>query len=130
MRRLDTVLNVAAGASNRSFEEFHDAVRERLRSAAAEHERIASERHDEEARLVADLLHERGPAAAARVYADDGLIQRVARAESHLSRELDRALILLVRRRAERNHEPAAVRAIDFVLSNGDERQLLTGEAK
>jgi hypothetical protein len=67
--------------------------------AAAENVR---RREVEEAALVETLLAERCAAAARAVYADEGVIQRVARAESHLSRELDRALAALERVRAAR----------------------------
>ena len=117
-RRLRRILKCAAGTAGRTFEEVRDAIRERLRAAAEELERIAAERRAEEARLAAELVQERERAAAARAYADEALVQRVARAEAHLSRELDRALALLAHRRAERAHEPTAAQLVGFVLQN------------
>ena len=100
--RVRHVLGVMADRAGRGSTDLIRAARERLEQAVAEHERTTAERRDEEARLVAELLREREAVAAARVYADDALVQRVARAEGHLSRELDRALALLAARRADR----------------------------
>lgn len=117
--QLNRVLKSAAGTAGRDGDEVRDAVRERLLRAAADLECAEAERRDEEARLVEELLQERERVAASRLLADESLIQRVARAESHLARELDRTLMMLAQRRAERAREPNLVRVGGFVLRNG-----------
>jgi hypothetical protein len=119
--RLGAALAVAAGTADRPAGPFRAAVRERLAAARAELKRGVDERRAEETELAAELLATRERAAAARVYADDALVQRVARAEGHLSRELDRTLALLARLAAGREcgQAPGAVRVIGLAVPVG-----------
>jgi hypothetical protein len=122
---LGAVLTAAADGANRSAGPFRAAVRERLAAARDELGCSVAERQAEEAQLAAELLANRERATAVRAYADDGLVQRVARAEGHLSRELDRVLALLARCRAGREGEPPAVRTIGLVVSDRGAREPL-----
>ena len=49
----------------------------------------------------------------------DAFVTGLRKVEAHLSRELERVLNLLARRRAERFPAPVAVRAVGLVLGNG-----------
>jgi hypothetical protein len=120
--RLLKVLRAAARIAWREFVPLAGAVHNRLQTEIDECERRIQEQADEEARLVAELLREREAEAAALLCADAGGIERVARAESHLSRELDRTLMVLARLRLGRgsggSDEPI-VGAGGFVLQTG-----------
>jgi hypothetical protein len=77
-------------------------VAARLTGQAIDTDRRLDVLRGEEADLVERMAGERSAAAAARVFRDDALIARVARAEQHLGRELERALAMLARLRAGR----------------------------
>jgi hypothetical protein len=115
--QIQHVLDALADRAGRDRAEFLEAVRGRLRAGVEEYERAIANREREETELAAQLLREREVAAGALVYADDALVQRVARAEAHLSRELDRALALLAALRADRCPAANTVAAVGFVLS-------------
>jgi hypothetical protein len=111
--RMRRVLRVAAEKAGREYDAFLVAIRVRLRMAAEEYEtRIVNNRR-EEAELAEQMLRTREAAATARLYTDDGFIQRIARAESSLSRELDRALTRLADRQIDGRQRP-----VGFVLQN------------
>jgi hypothetical protein len=110
------VVYAVADTTGRNRAAFLEAVRARLRAAVEGYERGITDRRREEAELAAQLLREREVAGAARLYADEALIQRVARAETHLSRELNRTLALLAALRIARCPAPNTVAAIGFVL--------------
>ncbi len=118
---LARLLGAAAGAVGRDRSAVVDAARARMAEMVAGLERRAEDLRRDEAVLVVELNDERAVAAAARMYADDGLVQRVARAESHLSRELDRTLMMLSRLQGDRPVDAGGSRygAAGFVLRNG-----------
>lgn len=120
--RLRRVVLAAARTANRPVGGLADAARGRLLAEIEDREHRITEQRAEEATLAAELLRDREAAAAARLYADGGVIERVVRAESHLSRELDRTLALLGRLRMGRNAQcpcDAPVGRSGFVLGNG-----------
>src|SRR5262245_17272794 len=111
------ITSASGGRSGRGdHAEFLEAVRKRLHTTVNEYERITAENRREEARLAAELLCERETAVAARLYADEGLVKRVARAEAHLSRELNKALGLLAACQA---HRAPVVPALGLVVTHG-----------
>jgi hypothetical protein len=92
--QLRGVLGEVACAARRDPDELIGAVAGRLRAAAQAGERRLAELLGEQAALVPLAVATRGRAAAA-LYADGAVAQSVARAESHLAGELERALDLL-----------------------------------
>ena len=98
----------AAAANGRTPEDVLGRVVAVLRADSESADIVLRRREAEEQELVEALLAEREAAAARAVYADDAVVQRVARAESHLSRELDRALAAFERVRAARGRHQAS----------------------
>ena len=102
---LDLLRRVVGHAAGVVGRELGDVIGAAV--AALSHKVMSAEEnlrhHEGEERSLAErLLTERTEAATRAVYADDAAVQRVARAESHLSRELDRALAAFERVRAVR----------------------------
>ncbi|MDB5314024.1 MAG: hypothetical protein JWO38_8226 [Gemmataceae bacterium] len=124
---LQTAIDQAARNAGRPVAEFRGEVRAHVDAERdALTARVAAREADEWA-LTDRLLGERIRAAAAGLFGDDGVLQRVAKAEGHLGRELERALTLLERLQAARRERPGPVgdgagpglRIIRAVESNG-----------
>jgi hypothetical protein len=116
--RIHQVLDVLATDADREREQFLEAIRNQFRAVIREFERCLEERQAEEKQLVTQLLRERANAAAGKLYADEALIQRVTRAESHLSAQLDKALMLLSARQADRRVDESS--AAGLVIANDE----------
>ncbi|MBP3956858.1 hypothetical protein J8F10_16420 [Gemmata sp. G18] len=100
--RLFRVLRVAAGLAGLDLKTVVTGIRAELAERIANAERRADERKQEELKLIAEVNEERATSIAAQLYVDEALIQRVARAESHLARELDRTLGMLAKLQGQR----------------------------
>ncbi len=92
------------------------AVAERVEAGLAETEESVSRLEAEERDLVGRMLREREVVVAVPAFAEGGVVERVARAETHLSRELDRTLSQLERLRSRRQEPCGAAWAAGVVV--------------
>jgi hypothetical protein len=108
--QLRRTVGLAAAGAGREETAFVAEVRAALLAETGDLTGRAGEAEKEEARLAAGLLADRVRAGLGAVYGDDAAVGRVARAEAHLTRELERCLGLLSRLQADRRaREVAAV---------------------
>ena len=92
------------------------AVAERVEAGLAETEESVSRLEAEERDLVGRMLREREVAIAGPAFAERGVVEQVARAETHLSRELDRTLSQLERLRDWREQPRGAAWAASVIV--------------
>jgi hypothetical protein len=129
-----TAIQVAAARTNRDSETLWTNTASRLAAVAVDYRRQAAKWEAEEAKNAAVMESDRQQVTAAALFADAKQLDAIARQESHLGRELARALAAFEQVRALR---PRGVDSLGFVLEHrttaiggrGEHAELLLGGA-
>lgn len=96
---LEGVLAALAAAAGKEPAAVLAGTRERFAAKAAEYDRVIAEQERVADAVAAEMRAARAAALAAGVYADGDAVERVLRAEAHLTRQLGSTLDLLDRLR-------------------------------
>lgn len=106
-------LELVAADYGKSTEQFRADVRNRLNQQVLDWESVVKQRESELQALSAEPLEERRRVALMGLYSDEKTVIRIAKAEAHVGRELERAIAMLDRVKAcKRRVDVAALLSI------------------
>ena len=109
--------------TNRTPLAFRRAVRKQLKAMLAHQDELRVEREHQERGLVQEMKAERDRAHAVAVYGSEKAVTGIQKSEQHLTKQLERNLLLLERLQARRSQAEEQSRRDDTLRLGGYERQ-------